>query len=71
MEDPMADHLIRGTLTYVVIDCGNGQCSHTWEQAHTDLDNPGWNVCPRCEFAAPTNVRRDLRRNVYDNAEAA
>lgn len=55
----MADHLITGTLTYVVIHCGNGGCMHVWEQAHTSLENPGWIVCPRCMFAAPTNVHRD------------
>jgi hypothetical protein len=52
----MADHLIRATLTYAVIDCGNGRCGHTWERAHTDLASPGWTVCPRCWYAAPTNV---------------
>lgn len=57
----MADHLITGTLTYAVFTCGNLSCQHVWEQAHTPLDNPGWHVCPKCLWSAPTNVARALR----------
>jgi hypothetical protein len=52
----VADHLITGTITYVVVHCGNGRCKHVWEQAHTALDDPGTNVCPKCLCAAPTNI---------------
>lgn len=56
----MSGHLIKGTITYVIVECGNLSCGHTWEQAHTSLEAPGWNVCPECLFAAPTNVARRL-----------
>lgn len=56
----MADHLITGTITYVVVHCGNGRCQKTWEQPNTPLDAPGWNVCPHCLLAAPTNVVRQV-----------
>lgn len=57
----MADHLITGMVTYAVFHCGNGRCGHVWEQPHTSLDEPGWNVCPECLWAAPTNVAREIR----------
>lgn len=56
----MADHLITGTRRIVVIKCGNLSCGETWEQGYTPLDDPGWNVCPACEHAAPTNAPRVL-----------
>lgn len=52
----MADHLITGTMTYVVIHCGNLSCQRVWEQPNTPLDGPGTNVCPHCLVGAPTNV---------------
>jgi hypothetical protein len=52
----MSDHLITGTVTYAVFICGNLSCQHTWEQPNTPLNQPGWNVCPECLWAAPTNV---------------
>lgn len=57
----MADHLITGTLTYVIVVCGNLACQKTWEQPNTPLEDAGWNVCPECLWSAPTNVARALR----------
>lgn len=56
----MADHLITGSITYAVIRCGNLSCGHTWEQAHTPFESPGWSLCPQCEWSAPTNVAHEL-----------
>jgi hypothetical protein len=54
----MSNHLITGTITYVVLQCGS--CFHIWEQANTPLDEPGWVVCPECLFAAPAEVRESV-----------
>lgn len=66
----MADHLITGTLTYVVVTCGNLACRKPWEQPNTPLDDPGWNVCPECMWSAPTNVARALRERGVEGAPA-
>lgn len=56
----MADHLVVG-LTEVVVTCGNLSCQKRWIQPVFHDERIGWLVCPHCNFAAPTNVARDLR----------